>query len=121
RFWHDLLNEAFPLGLFPRRPEQRGTARDRTFEPLEESGIRLDAGQQLRQRFGIADRKIARIIAPEQAKRTVDARRQYRNAGGHGLGYDVCSAAMRKTCSARKSPRLPAFLSPRPRATSCAC
>src|SRR5215813_3513933 len=48
------------------------------------------------QRFGIADRKIARIVASKQANRAFDARSQHWNAGGGGFGYDVRSTFVQR-------------------------
>ena len=68
-----------------------GAPRDRALQALEERGVGLDPVQQPRQRLGITDRKVARVIASKQANRTVDARGQHRNAGGDGFGHDVRS------------------------------
>ena len=58
-------------------------ARDRAIKPLEECGVGLDPGEQLRQRLGIANRKVARIVASEQANGAVDAGGEHRYAFKH--------------------------------------
>src|SRR5262245_8112538 len=92
RFWLDLLEQPFPLGLFPRRPKQRRAECDRSREPPEECGIVLDAMQEPRQRFGVTNRKIAGVVAPEQADRAVDTGGEHRYACCDRLRYHVCSA-----------------------------
>ena len=68
-----------------------GAPRDRALQAFEERGVGLDPVEQPGQRFGVTDRKVARVIASKQADRTVDARGQYRNAGGDGFRHDVRS------------------------------
>src|SRR5882757_5801534 len=76
----NLADEFFPCGPFSLRSKQVGAARDRATQTREELRVGLDPVQQSRQRRGVADRKIARIVAAEQADRAIDARGQHGNA-----------------------------------------
>ena len=49
----------------------------------------LDRLQQFCQRRSVTYRKIAGVLAAEQANRAIDARGQHRHASSDGFGYDV--------------------------------
>src|SRR3989442_10370954 len=63
RFRRDLADELFPGSFLARRPEQTGAPRDGAMQAPQELRTGLDPVQQPRKRCGVADRKIARIIA----------------------------------------------------------
>ena len=67
-------------------------ARDRTMQAHQEFRTALDRLQQFCQRRSVTYRKIARVLAAEQANRTIDARGEHRHASSDGFGYDVGSA-----------------------------
>src|SRR5438094_8228729 len=91
-FPQGFVDELFPVGFFARRPEQWRAARDGAREPFKKRRIAFDPIEELRQRLGIADWKIAGIIASEQTDRAVDARGEHGNTGRDRFGDDVCSA-----------------------------
>src|ERR1043165_4481364 len=97
RRYPELLDKLAPAGALARMTDERLQREHASPQLHEESRLLLATAKQRGERRCIADGVVARVVVAQDADRSVDPRRDHRDAGGDRLRDDI-GAALGPTC-----------------------